>query len=121
LLSSLFPGRPLYAYIFTDDLDPGKIADAFASTLSDLPIQFDCRREGNHHDLNIVEDFLAMMEFDCLIRSASNYSLIPAIAADYQVVISPTHSIIRTIPGIPPIENYIDKIDLYTRINPPEK
>jgi hypothetical protein len=124
LISSLFPDRPLYAYIFTDDLNPGKIAGTFASALSDLPIQFDCRREGNHHDLNIVEDFLAMMEFDCLIRSASNYSLIPAIAADYEVVISPTHSVSRTDSGITiidinvdPIEKHIDKIELYLRSN----
>lgn len=110
-LVSLFPNQPIYAYIFTDDVNPGQIAGAYAQALADLPIQFDCRREGNHYDANIVEDFFAMMEFTCLIRSQSNYSLIPAVIADYKVVIAPTHFTWQLTSDFR-IENKIDQISI---------
>ncbi|HSX03155.1 MAG TPA: hypothetical protein VLG76_00315 [Rhabdochlamydiaceae bacterium] len=112
IISDLFPSRPIYVYIFTDDLDPGRVADKYAEALLDLPIQFNCRREGNHHSLNIIEDFLAMMEFDCLIRSTSNYSFLPAMIGQYRVVISPKHFTWRLGEDGMTKENYIDQKEI---------
>lgn len=112
IISDLFPSRPIYAYIFTDDTDPGSIADKYTEALSDLPIQFNCRREGNFHSSNILEDFLSMMEFDCLIRSTSNYSFLPSIIGHYHVVISPKHFIWRSGEDGMTQENYIDQKEI---------
>lgn len=110
-LCSLFPNRPIYAYIFTDDADPKKIVDSYQSELNDLPITFDCRKEGNRHDAHVIEDFFAMMSFDCLIRSASNYSFLPSLIANYQVVMTPKHFIWRVTDDLR-VEKYIDQIEV---------
>jgi hypothetical protein len=115
-ISALFPHRPIYAHIFTDELEPSKIVEKYQRELSDLPITFGCRIEGNRPTAHILEDFLAMMKFDCLIRTKSNYSLIPAVVGDYQVVITPEHYTICVYNenNTFTVENYIDQIDIKT-------
>lgn len=46
------------------------------------------KTENNHHS-NILEDFFAMMQFDCLIRPESNFSIVASKIADFKVVINP--------------------------------
>lgn len=119
-LCKLFPNRSIYAYVFTDDPDPKQIVSSLQSALTDLPIVFDCRKEGNHHNAHVIEDFFAMMNFDCLIRSHSNFSLIPAIITDYEVVMTPKHStwkLGRHSCGSHVI-NYIDEIEVDIRKAP---
>lgn len=106
----LFPDRPMYAFVFTDDPDPAQIVDKFKEKLGDLPISFGCRIEGNRYDAHVIEDFFSMMQFDCLVRSASNFTLIPAVLADYKVVMTPKHNVWR-INNQNSIENCIDDID----------
>jgi hypothetical protein len=87
----LFNKQPLYIYIFTDDRDPGRLADKYAKELNVPNITFDYRRQGNAHDANVIDDFFAMMEFDGLIRADSSYSKAAQLLADFQIVISPEH------------------------------
>lgn len=116
-LCALFPHRLIYAHIFTDEPEPLKIVEKYQRELADLPITFGCRKEGNSHDAHVLEDFLAMMQFDCLIRTKSNYSLIPAVIGDYQVVMTPEHFMIRVCHENNRyiVENYIDQIEIDIR------
>lgn len=71
-----FKGQSLYVRIFTDDPQPAMIRDRFANELQKWRIEgdviIDCRLSKNSHDLNVLEDFFSMMQFDCLIRPDSN-------------------------------------------------
>lgn len=109
-LCFIFPERPIYAFVFTDDLYPAQIVAKFKEKLGDFPILFDCRTQGNRHDAHVMEDFFAMLHFNCLIRSASNFTLVPAVIGDYQVIMTPKHNVWR-INNENSIENYIDEID----------
>ncbi len=83
--------RPLYVYIFTDHNNPIELQKTLAKSFSGSDVQFDCRKEENRHDLNVIEDFFAMGKFSCLIRPDSNFSVVASKLFPYQVVISPLH------------------------------
>ncbi len=85
----LLKEKPLYLYLFTDDNNPPNIIDTFKAQLRGLDIQFDCRKGGNSDTSNVVEDFFALAQFDCLIHSESNFSLIMSKINDYKVSIYP--------------------------------
>lgn len=87
----LLDHQPLYVYVFTDDQDPPSVMERLQDDTRDLDIQYDCRREGNAHNLNVLEDFLDMTRFECLIRPESNYSIVAEKIADFRIVISPAH------------------------------
>lgn len=110
-LVDLFPRRPIYAYIFTDDPHPEWLAATFKSHLRELPITFDYRKDGDQYDDHEMEDLFAMTQFDCLIRSASNFSFVATLIADYKVVMTPksyTWIVINHLAT----EHYINKIDI---------
>lgn len=81
--------KPLFAYIFTDDPHPAKIAQTFSKALSDIDIMFDYRKTKNHHALNVVEDFFGMLKFDCLIRPYSHFSMWAERLGNYKIIIYP--------------------------------
>ena len=113
-LCELFPGVPIYAHIFTDDLHPEDLAQNFQKQLPDVPIEFSYRKEGNGPDVHILDDFFAMMDFDCLVRSTSNYTLIPSLIGDYKVVMTPKHGYWTSVNGFC-VEYYIDEVDIKMR------
>jgi hypothetical protein len=81
--------QPLYVYIFTDDQQPEYIAQKFTKEFEGKNIQFAYRNEKNDHSCNVLEDFFAMMQFDCLIRSDSNFSLCTSKIKKFLVEIAP--------------------------------
>lgn len=88
-LFSLLKENPLYVYIFTDDTKPMQIVNKIAKNFHGSDIIFDCRSKNNSDTVNVLEDFFSMMQFDCLIHSESNYSLIPSKLVNYLVSIFP--------------------------------
>jgi hypothetical protein len=88
-LSKRFEGKPLYVYLFTDDPNPRAIVERLTTELGDVDVTFGYRQEGNTHYSHVLEDFFAMMQFSCLIRPDSNFSIAASKVGDYQVVISP--------------------------------
>lgn len=88
----LFPHSNLYVYIFTDHDDPVQIMEFFRSIIIDSRVTFDCRKKGNTHFNNVLEDFFAFLQFDCLIRPDSNFSLVASKIADYKILIAPLHA-----------------------------
>ncbi|NDE82059.1 MAG: hypothetical protein EB051_00365 [Chlamydiia bacterium] len=91
ILSNLYQSKPLYVHLFTDDPQPQDLLKIFRDELSDLNIIFSARESGNSHNLHVLEDFFAMLDFDCLIRADSNYSICVEILGDFQAVCSVEH------------------------------
>lgn len=85
----LLQQQPLYVYLFTDDNHPEKLMAKFKDNLKGLAIEFDCRRQGNSDRANVLEDFFALQQFDCLIHSESNYSFIASKLGNYMVSMYP--------------------------------
>lgn len=75
-LAEHFGGQPLYVHIFTDERKPKWILDKFRSEVKTWGhnIRIEGRTKKNGHDKNILEDFFAMTQFDCMIRPDSSYS-----------------------------------------------
>lgn len=87
---SLFPEKKLYCHIFTDAIDPKKIVEKIKEAVTpNTLIEFGYRKEKNNHESNVLEDFFSFFHFDILVRSQSNYSLIPSLIHDYAIVYSP--------------------------------
>lgn len=87
---SLFPNKTLYCHLFTDACDPQKIIEELKKVIpSNVIVHFTYRDKNNHHELNVLEDFFSLFHFDILIRSESNFSMIPSLLHDYAIVYSP--------------------------------
>jgi hypothetical protein len=100
-IDALLDHPPLHIHIFTDAIDPSEIALRYREALSDLDVTFSFREEGNRYNQNILEDFFAMLQFDCLIYPLSNFSYIPSRIGNYKVRIAPRRA--EKIDGIPAI------------------
>ena len=87
---SLLGEKPLYVYLFTDDLKPARLAHNLQQRCKGLNIIFDYNRGENSDKVHVIEDFFALGQFDCLIRSESNYSFIMGKIVDYKIEIYPT-------------------------------
>ena len=88
-LSELFPKKPLYVHLFTDDPDPEAIAHKYQKALEGLDILFYYTARGDTCESHVLEDLFNMMRYACLIRPDSNYSIVAEKLGDYTVVISP--------------------------------
>ncbi len=87
-LSTVLGHVPLYVFLFTDDENPQALVQRYISKVNIPSIQFDCRVTENRHDMNVLEDFFSMLNFDCLIRSESSYSIMAEKLGDFSIVIS---------------------------------
>lgn len=87
-----FPGQKLYVYIFTDDQNPAYIVEYLTTHVSNELITFDYRLGKNRHNLNVIEDFFSMIQFDVLIRPVSNFSKIAEYLGNFKLVIIPTNA-----------------------------
>ena len=83
----LYEGRPIYCHLFTDAEEPAQLAESFRQLAPHVTFGF--RESGNHHDQNVLEDFFSLFEFDILIRPESNFSMVPSLLHDYEIVYSP--------------------------------
>lgn len=86
----LFDERKVYCYIFTDAHNPtATIIEKIKSRLnSDRQISFDCRTSNTGPENNVLEDFFSLCNFDVLIRSESNFSIVPSLLHDFAVLYS---------------------------------
>ena len=88
-LSEMLNDAPLYVYLFTDDPNPIAILEEYEWVIGKPNILFDCRKEKNRHDLNVIEDFFAMTKFDCLIRPQSNFSRGVQLIGKHKIIMHP--------------------------------
>ncbi len=87
-LARFYQGQKLYVYIFTDDPNPQEIASLYERAIENPNITFDCRNEDNNYWSNVLEDMMAMIKFDCLIRGESNFAIIPELIGNHEIVIN---------------------------------
>ena len=80
---------PLYVHIFTDSQKPSRIVEKYKAALAGLDITFSCRGDGESYKNCVIEDLFAMTQFDCLIRSESNFSFFADMLGDYALVAYP--------------------------------
>lgn len=106
-ISAFFGHQPLYVYLFTDSPNPVALIELYQKALQLPNIEFDCRRTTNKHDLNVLEDFFALTEFDCLIRVDSNFSLVAAKIGKHKVTVSPKNYYFHPARGYPVIDKVV--------------
>jgi hypothetical protein len=83
-------GQDIYCYLFTDAQYPEELANQLRSHLPEgSSIQFDYRKKQNQYNLNVLEDFFSFFNFDILIRSQSNFSMVPSLIHDFAMVYAP--------------------------------
>ncbi len=90
-IASLFKEKKLYVHIFTDDRKPKLIVEKFKRALKLDTIKYGYRKSKNNPYCHVLEDFFAMMKFDCLIRPNSHYSQFVERLGNNKIIISPVH------------------------------
>jgi len=86
LATKLTPEK-LYVYIYTDDPNPAKIVKDIQRLVTASNVSFDCRKSGNRHNKNVIEDLLAMADADYFIRGASSYSYLAQFLGSHKEVL----------------------------------
>jgi len=109
-LADMFPEEKLYVHIFTDHKRPGALKKKFENALNNPRITFGYRKKDNSHDSNVLEDFFSMMDFDCLVRPASQFSIFVQHIGNNKVIIYPTSSL-----KLPNGKRVIDAFNIKTR------
>jgi len=87
----IFSDQPLYVYLFTDDPQPGALLKKYKQALNNNNVTFACRMKKNHHCAHVLEDFFSLLQFDCLIRSDSNFPLVASKLMRHMIHICPSH------------------------------
>ena len=90
-LHSLVNNQPLYVHIFTDFPEPAQLKKMLRLHFRKSNIIFSCRESGNQHDANVLEDMFSMMNFDCLIRPISHYSMTASHLNNFKIEMFPRH------------------------------
>jgi len=79
----------IYIYLFTDDDYPEELARKYQERLNIPGLEFHFREVGNNHYSNVLEDFFSLLNFECLIRSESNFAIMAEKIGNFKVVMSP--------------------------------
>jgi hypothetical protein len=112
-LSALLCDAPLYVYIFTDDSKPQEILERLKRTVNKQNIIFATRCGENVYGDHAIEDMFAMAQFDCLIRSLSDYAFIPQLIGSHKIIFFPLHK-----RWISEKKLFIDKVGIF--LNKPQ-
>lgn len=87
---------PIYAFVFTDDPDPFSFVTELQEALpQNCQVVIETYKEDELEQRGVLEDFFSLFSFDCLIRSESNFSLIPSRLHDFLLDISPKDYIMQ--------------------------
>jgi hypothetical protein len=82
----LFQDKPLYIHVFTDDENPESLVAVLRESCMHPHAQFNCRHGKNSHNINVLEDLFSLMNFDCLIRPQSTFSIVAEILGNHALV-----------------------------------
>lgn len=88
-VTKLHLDKKIYIYLFTDDPEPATIVEKYQKALTHPALVFEYRTQNNAHNAHVLEDFFAMMHFDCLIRSTSHFSTSAGILGRIKLDIGP--------------------------------
>lgn len=87
----LYPNEPFFCQIFTDAIHPEEVAAIISEGLP-THVEVSYRKEGNSDSSNVIDDFFSLFHYDMLIRPESNFSMVPSLLHDYDLLIIPTHA-----------------------------
>ena len=90
-LADHFYNKQLLVHIFTDHDKPLELVRLLNKKVGRKNITYECREKDNRHNNNVLEDFFGLTQFDCLLRSDSNFSLMASKLSNYMVHIYPVH------------------------------
>lgn len=85
------PEQLLIIHLFTDDPNPAAVAQRYREYLHDPHMAFMYHTNANAHDDTIIEDFYAMAQCDCLIRSSSLYAKAAQLLGTHTIILFPQH------------------------------
>jgi len=91
----LVPDKSIYVHVFTDDFNPGQLAEKYRKAVDNERMIFGYRTTRNYDFLYILDDFFALTQFDCLIRTHSNFSFTASKLGNYTIQITPWHSTMK--------------------------
>ncbi|HEY2810258.1 MAG TPA: hypothetical protein VGJ00_02565 [Rhabdochlamydiaceae bacterium] len=95
-MSELLSHEYMYVYVFTDDINPLQLLNILQNGLVDLTnIELNGPKYKRCMSSDILIDFFSLQNFDYLIRSQSNFSIVAEKLHDFKIVISPTFYIMR--------------------------
>jgi len=94
-IAEYYPNELLHVRMFTDHNNPAELADFFKENVQCPRMGFAYRNDDNRHDLNVLEDFFSITQFDCLIRPDANFSTVASKLGHYKIQISPWHCIVH--------------------------
>lgn len=108
-LTKLYKDKKFYVFIFTNDPKPDLLAEKFKKEINNDQVIFDYRKNKTNDYSNVLEDYFSMAyNFDCLIRSESNFALTASKLRPPTILIYPLHHkwVARDL--------YIDKVQIVT-------
>jgi hypothetical protein len=88
-LSELFEEDLLYVFLFTDAKNPKDLIEEYRKRVNKQNIIFDCHNTSSSS--SIIDDYWNIAQFDCLVRSASNFSRASQLLGNHRIVISASH------------------------------
>lgn len=91
-LSDSLGNPPLYAHIFTDDKNPKALLEKCSAILNKPNIALGTCDAESCPGSGVLDDFFSLTQFDILIRADSNFSLVAAKLANYEMEIYPIDS-----------------------------
>ena len=94
LLSEMLENRLLYVHIFTDDKNPKALCKKIKTAVNKSNITFACRSDNNNNLMRTTsfDDLFSLAQFDCIIRSGSNFARVSQIIGNHKIIIFPTHA-----------------------------
>jgi hypothetical protein len=88
-LSEMLDNMPMHVHIFTDDVRPEELVRRYSKYIAKDTITYSYQEHANHSDGCVLEDFFAMAyQFDCLIRSGSNFSWASQLIGNHKIIIA---------------------------------
>ena len=85
-----YPDKKIYAFIFTDSLNPREIADEILDKVKEFDVIIKYRPEDTSDTSYVLDDFFSIPLFNVLIRPCSNFSYVAGRLGNYLLEITPT-------------------------------
>lgn len=83
--------QSIRVHLFTDDPQPGRLAQKYQNAVNDPRVEFIYRKTDNAHNKNVVEDYFAMAQCDYLIRSSSLLAKASQLQGNHKMILHPGH------------------------------
>ena len=102
--------RPMHVFLFSDTNKPAELLQEFREYFRGYDITFNMQML-EHPDLsNVVQDFFAMQQFDVLIATRSNFSMMAACLGSFDMILYPAHA-----EGRWPEPSTIDRVQIISK------